>query len=154
MYSVIAKLRLYLLTMVTNRLVLPFLQNICTAQKFEFTNETLLQLPAGTLGKEMVNMPVGKTLVLLSYYSGHGTNPVMLLNDTTEEGKVSMQCFMPVNKPPSFTVAATAIYKMITTPGYCREFDKRHRDGARHLFIEDGSELPGFHQSPNYLFKN
>ena len=154
MHSVIVKLRLYLLTMVTNHLVLPILQNICTAQKFEFTKEVLHQLPAGTLGKELVNMPVGKSLRVLQYYSLHGDMPIMLLNDTTEEGKVSMQCIMPVNKPLSFTVAATVVYQMITTPGYCRKYDKHHSHGARRLFIEDGSELPGFCNSPNYLFKN
>jgi len=154
MHRVIVKLRLYLMSMVANRLVLPFLQNICTAQKFEFTKEVLLQLPAGTLGKELVNMPVGKTFRVLSYNSRHGMRPIMLLNDTTEEGKVSMQCFMPVDNPPSFTVTATTIYKMITTPGYCRKFDNGHWHGTRRLFIEDGSELPGFYNSPNYLFKN
>ena len=131
MLKLIVKLRSWLLVFLTHNMALPLLKLIRSPQKFEFSREDLLQLPDGTLGKDLITMLDRKNLKLLPYYAKHDIKHIVLQYDTTDEGEVCLQCFMLGNKHLSFPVAATVLYGLLTMPEHWSRFREAYNRGAK-----------------------
>lgn len=150
MYKQIVKLRSKLLVFLTHHMALPLLSLIRSPQKFQYTKEALHQLPEGTLGKELVTMLDKKNLKLLPHYIQHDIKHVLLKYDTTDEGEVSLQCFMLGNKHLSFPVVATVLYGIITMPEYWSRFSEAYARGSKSRPIENWQWFTLL-QQPTYL---
>lgn len=153
MYKLIVKLRSKLLVFLTHHLALPLSRLIRSPQKFQYNKEALHQLPEGTLGKELVNMLDKKNLKLLPHYLQHDIKHILLQYDTTDEGEVSLQCFMLGNKHLSFPVVATVLYGIITMPEYWSQFSEAYKRGAKSRPIENWQWLTLLQQPTNLLIK-
>jgi ubiquinone biosynthesis protein Coq4 len=110
-------------------MALPILRLIRAPEKFPFSREHLHGLPAGTLGKALVEMLDSKQLKLLPYYARHDIKHILLEYDTTEEGEVCLQCFMLGNGHLSFPVVATVFYGAVTMQEYWSRFRVAFRKG-------------------------
>jgi ubiquinone biosynthesis protein Coq4 len=119
MHKLIVQIRSHILVFLTHNMALPMLKVIRSPEKFPYTREDLHQLPAGTLGKELVAMLDRKQLKLLPYY----------------EGEVCLQCFMLGNRHLSFPVAATVLYGIFTMPEYWGSFREAYQRGAQSVSV-------------------
>jgi ubiquinone biosynthesis protein Coq4 len=153
MHKLIVKFRSKLLVFLTHHMALPVLQLIRTPQKFQYTKESLHQLPEGTLGKELVTMLDKKNLELLPYYVKHDIKHILLEYDTTDEGEVCLQSFMLGNRHLSFPVAATVLYGIVTMPEHWHKFRKAYQRGAGCHPIEDWKWFTLLDQPTRLLIK-
>ena len=137
MHNLIVKVHSRLLVFLTHHMALPILRIIRTPQIFPYTKEELHRLPEGTLGKDLVTLLDKKNLKLLPYYAKHDIKHILLKYDTTDEGEVSLQCFMLGNRHLSFPVAATVLFGLVTMPEYWAGFKQAFQRGAMCKPIED-----------------
>ncbi|MEO6731432.1 MAG: hypothetical protein ABIN01_09455 [Ferruginibacter sp.] len=137
MHKLIVQIRSYLLVFLTHNMALPILKMIRSPEKFPYTKEDLHQLPAGTLGKQLVTMLDSKQLKLLPYYAKHDIKHILLEYDTTDEGEVCLQCFMLGNRHLSFPVIATVLYGAITMPDHWKNFRHAYHRGAQSIAINN-----------------
>ncbi len=131
MYKKIIRLRSALLEYLTHKMALPFLRIIRKPAKFPFTENDLQQMPAGSLGNDLLLFLNQRQLHLLPYYAKHDIKHILLQYDTTDEGEVCLQCFMLGNGHLSFPVAATVLYGFITMPEYWRRFITAFKRGQK-----------------------
>lgn len=124
-------MRSAVLVYLTHNMALPVLRLIRRPHKFPYKENELMQMPAGSLGKDLVLFLKQRNLQLLPYYAKHDIKHILLQYDTTDEGEVCLQCFMLGNGHISFPVAATVLYGFATMPEYWRSFAKAYRRGKR-----------------------
>lgn len=136
-YIFLTILRARLLVFLTHTLALPMLRIIRRPQVFPYTAKQLGELPAGTLGNDLINFLKNKKLKLLPHYARHDVKHILLQYDTTGEGEVCLQCFMLGNGHISFPVAATVLYGFLTMPEHWKMFAKAFRRGKNSIPIKD-----------------
>lgn len=124
-------MRSAVLVYLTHNMALPVLRLIRRPHKFPYKENELMQMPAGSLGKDLVLFLKQRNLQLLPYYAKHDIKHILLQYDTTDEGEVCLQCFMLGNGHISFPVAATVLYGFATMPEYWSSFAKAYRRGKR-----------------------
>jgi hypothetical protein len=129
LYNYIKRTRTVLLVFLTHRLALPLLKLLRNEKKFPFTVCALQLFPEGSLGRDLVGFLGKKDLDLLPYYARHDIKHVLLNYDTTEEGEVSLQCFMLGNGHISFPVLATVVYGFVLIPEHWPLFRKAYLRG-------------------------
>ncbi len=122
MHKHIIKLRSSILVFLTHNMALPFLKFVRKPVPFPYTMAMLQNMPAGTLGNDLALFLQHKKLQLLPYYAKHDIKHILLQYDTTDEGEVSLQCFMLGNGHVSVPVAATVLYGFLTMPEYYKNF--------------------------------
>jgi len=116
-------------------MALPVLRLIRKPKIFPYTAEQLKYFPAGSLGNELINFLEERNLHLLPHYAKHDIKHILLQYDTTDDGEVSLQCFMLGNGHISFPVAATVLYGMITMPEHWKKFRAAYRRGKNAIPI-------------------
>lgn len=130
-------MRSAVLVYLTHNMALPVLRLIRRPHKFPYNKNELLQMPAGSLGNDLVLFLKQRNLQLLPYYAKHDIKHILLQYDTTDEGEVSLQCFMLGNGHISFPVAATVLYGFATMPEYWGSFIKAYRRGKKSAAIKN-----------------
>ena len=131
MYSSLIKLRSLLLVFLTHKMALPVLQMIRKPEVFPYTASCLKKMGEGTVGNDLYHFLRERQLELLPYYAKHDVKHILLDYDTTDEGEVSLQCFMLGNGHLSFPVIATVTYGFLTMPEYWKKFIRAYRRGKR-----------------------
>ena len=116
MYRNFVKIRSAVLVFLTHSIALPILKIVRKPQVFPYSKEQLLQMPNGTLGRELIKMLDTNNLQLLSYYAKHDIKHILLDYDTTDKGEVCLQCFMLGNGHISFPVFITVVFGFVTIP--------------------------------------
>jgi hypothetical protein len=137
MYKVYVKVRSKILVYLTHNLALPILKIIRKPLKFPFTEIDLLQMPAGSLGNDLINYLKKRNLQLLPYYAKHDIKHILLNYDTTDEGEVCLQCFMLGNGHFSFPVGITVLFGFATMPEHWHSFKKSFRRGRQSIQIKN-----------------
>lgn len=137
LYKAIVHVRSAILVYLTHNMALPFLRLVRRPAKFPYTENELLQMPAGTLGNDLVIFLKQRNLQLLPYYAKHDIKHILLQYDTTDEGEVCLQSFMLGNGHLSFPVAATVLYGFATMPEYWSSFIKAYRRGQKSIAIKN-----------------
>ncbi len=137
MYKYIIKIRSKLLVLLTHNMALPFLKFVRQPQVFPYSNEMLVQLKEGTLGSDLYLFLKEKKLTLLPHYAKHDLKHILLGYDTTDEGEVSLQCFMLGNKHISFPVLATVLFGFLTMPEYWKKFILAYKKGGKAVSLEN-----------------
>ena len=136
-YRLFISLRSNLLVFLTHNMALPMLRFIRRPQAFPYSSHTLSQLPAGTLGYDLIHFLHTKNLKLLPHYAKHDIKHILLQYDTTDEGEVCLQCFMLGNGHISFPVIATVLYGFVTMPEYWQKFKIAYRRGKQTIPIKN-----------------
>jgi Coenzyme Q (ubiquinone) biosynthesis protein Coq4 len=131
MHKYIIKIRSRILVFLTHNMALPFLKFVRRPLLFPYTISDLQQMNKGTLGNDLYLFLQLKKLSLLPYYAKHDIKHILLGYDTTDEGEVSLQCFMLGNRHLSLPVAATVLYGFLTMPEYWSKFIKAYKRGAK-----------------------
>lgn len=114
------QLRCKLLVMLTHKIALPVIKIIRKEKPFPYSKEQLLQMPEGTIGKDLLNYLESRNLQLLSHYARHDMKHLILGYNTTEEGELCMQSFMLGNGRVSFPVLITVVFGFVT-PEYWKK---------------------------------
>jgi ubiquinone biosynthesis protein Coq4 len=136
MYKSIVKIRSAVLVFLTHSIALPILKIVRKPQVFPYSKEQLLQMPNGTLGRELINMLATNNLQLLSYYAKHDIKHILLDYDTTDKGEVCLQCFMLGNGHISFPVFITVVFGFVTIPEHWKSFIEAYKKGRGSNSIE------------------
>ncbi len=137
MYKYVVAIRTSVLVFLTHHLALPLISLLRPTEKFAYTREMLQQMPAGSLGRELVNMLDSKKLELLPHYARHDVKHILLQYDTTEAGEVCLQCFMLGNGHVSFPVMATVLFGVFTMPEYWARCWSAWQRGKRCASLEN-----------------
>ncbi len=130
-YKFIITIRSSILVYLTHKLALPVLKLVRKPELFPFSENELLNFPHGCLGNDLVVFLKRKGLPLLTYYARHDIKHILLDYDTTDEGEVSLQCFMMGNGHFSFPVIATVLYGLFTMPEHWKAFSKAFKRGRK-----------------------
>jgi len=136
MYQLIIKWRSALLVFLTHHMALPLLQLLRREEKFPYSMQQLLAMPATSLGYHLATFLHQKQLKLLPYYARHDIKHILLEYDTTDEGEVCLQCFMLGNRHVSFPVLATVLYGFATMPEHWASFRTAFKRGKKADSIE------------------
>ena len=136
MYRLIVKIRSAVLVFLTHSIALPILKIVRKPQLFPYNRQQLLQMPEGTLGRELIAMLDTNSLQLLSYYAKHDIKHILLDYDTTDKGEVCLQCFMLGNGHISFPVFITVVFGFVTVPEHWKDFIAAYKRGRQSAAIE------------------
>lgn len=131
MYKTFSAVRASVLVWLTHHLALPILQCIRQPPPLAYTKQDLQNMPAGSLGNDLIRMLDKNGFEWLPYYIQHDAKHIVLEYDTTGEGEVCLQCFMLGNGRLSFPVAATVFFGIVTMPEYWALFAKAYKRGSR-----------------------
>jgi ubiquinone biosynthesis protein Coq4 len=131
MYRNFVKIRSAVLVFFTHSIALPILKVIRKPQLFPYNRQQLLQLPAATLGRQLIDMLDKKGLQLLPYYAKHDIKHILLEYDTTDKGEVCLQCFMLGNGHLSFPVFITVVFGFIAVPEHWKSFAAAYNRGKQ-----------------------
>lgn len=137
LYKIFVTTRSALLVFLTHHMALPFLRLVRRPVLFPCTAAQLHQMPAGTLGNDLVCFLEARDLQLLPYYAKHDIKHILLQYNTTDDGEVCLQCFMLGNGHLSFPVAATVLYGFITMPEYWGSFTRAYKRGRQSPVIKN-----------------
>jgi ubiquinone biosynthesis protein Coq4 len=136
MYKRIVQVRTKIMVYLTHQMALPILHCIRQPKPMPYSSQALQQLPAGTLGKDLMNMLEKNKLQLLPHYVKHDIKHILLGYETTDKGEVCLQSFMLGNGHLSFAVAATILFGLLTMPEHWSAFFKAYRRGEQSISIE------------------
>ncbi len=136
MYKFIIKLRSSVLVFLTHNMALPLLQLLRNEERFQYTLHQLAAMPEDSLGYSLGQFLQQRNLALLPYYARHDIKHILLNYDTTDEGEVSLQCFMLGNGHLSIPVTATVLYGFFTMPEYWGAFKSAYRRGRQSIPID------------------
>ena len=123
--------RCKVLVFLTHHLGLPALKIFRKPRPFPWTQEQLLQMDKGTMGRELIEFIHAKNLELLTHYARHDMKHIVLGFDTTEVGELCLQSFMLGNGRVSFPVLATVLFGLFTAPEYWKKMLASFREGKK-----------------------
>ncbi len=107
------KIRKQFLVYLAHEVALPYLKLVRKSYQFPYSLKSLQHMPEGTVGRELYTFFFNNDLELMPYYEKHDIKHVVLGYPPTEEGEVSLQCFMLANRhytvPTLFSVAVGII---------------------------------------------
>ena len=136
-YWILVKTRSLILVFLTHQLALPLLKIIRKPEVFPYSRVQLYEMPVGTLGKDLITMLDENKFSLLTHYARHDIKHIVLGYPTTDEGEVSLQCFMPGNDHISFPVFITVLFGSLNMPEYWTPFIKAYRRGKASTSIDN-----------------
>src|SRR6478735_6835179 len=128
-YPLLVRIRSTILVFLTHQLALPLFKIIRKLEVFPYSSAELHEMPEGTPGKDFIIMLEENRLTLLAHYARHDIKHILLGYPTTDEGEVSLQCFMPGNDHISFPVFITVLFGSLNMPEYWTPFIKAYRRG-------------------------
>jgi len=110
---------------------LPYFRLTRKPRSFPYSLAGMGQMPEGTVGKALYCFLHDNGLDLLPYYEKHDIKHVVLGYEATEEGEVSLQCFMLANGRITVPVVLCVLFGFLTMPEYYRRFIKAWHRGRR-----------------------
>lgn len=110
------KLRKRLLVFLAHRVALPYFKLIRKDNHFPYTVSQLAAYANGTVGRELYLFFLHHNLAMLPHYEKHDIKHVVLGYPPTEEGEVSLQCFMLANGRITLPVLFSVAIGLIIMP--------------------------------------
>jgi len=110
---------------------LPYFRLTRKPRNFPYLMSDMRYMPEGTVGRELYSFLHINGLDLLPYYEKHDIKHVVLGYEATEEGEVSLQCFMLANGRITVPVILCVLFGFLTMPEYYRRFVKAWRRGRQ-----------------------
>lgn len=114
-----------------HRVGLPYFKLTRKPKNFPYTTAQLQQMPEDSVGAALYSFLKENQLDLLPYYEKHDIKHVVLGYEPTEEGEVSLQCFMLANGRRSLPVILCVIYGWLSMPEYQGKFIQAWRRGRK-----------------------
>lgn len=108
---------------------LPYFRFTRKPRNFPYSLKDMETMPQGTVGKELYCFLNRNGLDLLPYYEKHDIKHVVLGYAATEEGEVSLQCFMLANGRITVPVVLCVLFGFLTMPEYYRLFSRAWHRG-------------------------
>ena len=142
MIQTLLHFRQNLLVFLTHTIALPVMNKLRLYRSnipFPYTAPHLRNLPAGTVGNDMIKALDRDGHHLIAYYEKHDIKHIVFGYPMTEKGEVTMQCFMLGNGLISFPVIATVLMGLFTMPEYYSSIFKAFKRGrsAKNLAATD-----------------
>lgn len=125
------KIRKQFLVFLAHEVALPYLRLVRKSYRFPYSLKLLQRLPEGSVGKELYTFFFNNDLELMPYYEKHDIKHVVLGYPPSEEGEVSLQCFMLANGHYTFPTLFSVVVGVIIMPEKWKAFRKAWIRGRR-----------------------
>ena len=129
MYNSLVVMRSWLLVYLTHQLALPVLKLIRKPEVFPYSRAALMALPAGTIGRELIEMLEDNNLQLLTHYAKHDMKHILLSYPTSDKGEVCLQVFMLGNRHLSLPVIMSVTFGVLLMPEHWFSFVEAFKRG-------------------------
>lgn len=120
-----------LLVYLAHEIALPYFKLVRKGYKFPYTLKELRGFPEGTVGRELYTFFCNNGLELLPHYEKHDVKHVVLGYPPTEEGEVSLQCFMLANGRITLPVLFSVSVGLLIMPEKWKSFRQAWLRGRR-----------------------
>jgi hypothetical protein len=131
MNSSFKKIRKKLLVYLAHDVALPYFKLVRKGYKFPYSIKELQRFEEGTVGRELYSFFFNNDLELLPHYEKHDVKHVVLNYPPTEEGEVSLQCFILANGRVTAPVIFSVVVGFIIMPEKWKSFSKAWIRGRR-----------------------
>jgi hypothetical protein len=131
MKTQLKKIRKRFLVYLAHEVALPYLKLTRKSYLFPYSLKSLQHLPEGSVGKELYTFFFNNDLELMPYYEKHDIKHVVLGYPPTEEGEVSLQCFMLANGHYTLPTVFSVIVGLAIMPEKWGAFRKAWIRGYR-----------------------
>jgi ubiquinone biosynthesis protein Coq4 len=115
-------IRKRILVYLAHEVALPYFKLVRRGYQFPYTVKQLQRFPEGTVGRALFHFFADNQLDMLPHYEKHDVKHVVLGYPPTEEGEVSLQCFMLANGRVTFPVLFSVIVGLTIMPDKWRAF--------------------------------
>jgi hypothetical protein len=122
-------IRKRIMTYLAHEVALPYFRLMRKGYKFPYTVKQLQRFPDGTVGKELFHFFMNNKLDMLPDYEKHDIKHVVLGYPPSEEGEVSLQCFMLANGRITFPVIFIVIVGLTIMPDKWNVFREAWKRG-------------------------
>ena len=126
------KLRRRTMIFLAHEIGLPYFRLTRKPRNFPYSLMNMTGMAEGTVGRALYGFLHNNGLDLLPYYEKHDIKHVVLGYEATEEGEVSLQCFMLANGRITLPVLLCVLFGFLTMPEYYRCFIRAWHRG-RHV---------------------
>jgi hypothetical protein len=127
--SLFKRLRKSIMVYLAHDIGLPYFKLTRKPRNFPYSMQQLQSMREGSVGASLLKFLKQNNLDLLPYYEKHDIKHVVLGYDATEEGEVSLQCFMLANGRRTLPVILCVLYGWLTMPEYYSYFREAWRRG-------------------------
>lgn len=118
-----------LLVYLAHEVALPYFKLIRKGYKFPYSLKELQRFEEGTVGRELFSFFFDNNLDMLPHYEKHDVKHVVLGYPPTEEGEVSLQCFMLANGRITAPVLFSVMVGVLIMPERWSSFRKAWQRG-------------------------
>lgn len=125
------RFRKRLLVYLAHEVALPYFKLIRKGYNFPYALRELQHFPEGTVGQELYGFFFNNDLEMLPHYEKHDIKHVVLGYPPTEEGEVSLQCFMLANGRITLPVVFSVVIGLAIMPEKWLSFRKAFALGRR-----------------------
>lgn len=122
-------IRKRILVYLAHEVALPYFKLVRRGYKFPYTIKQLQRFPDGTVGKTLFHFFSDNQLDMLPHYEKHDVKHVVLGYPPTEEGEVSLQCFMLANGRVTLPVIFSVMVGLIIMPDKWKAFSTAWKRG-------------------------
>lgn len=137
MLKKIKKIRSRILELLTHDVALPLITKFRNNRKFNYSMPQLLELPDGTLGKDLALYLQKKGFNLLRNYERHDCKHIILGYEMDEAGEARMQFYFLGNGHYSITVISTVLICAVLMPEHWKQFSRDYQLGKKGKRFED-----------------
>lgn len=131
MKTQLKRFRKRLLVYLAHEVALPYFKLIRKGYNFPYALRELQHFPKGTVGQELYSFFFNNDLEMLPHYEKHDIKHVVLGYPPTEEGEVSLQCFMLANGRITLPVVFSVVIGLAIMPEKWLSFRKAFALGRR-----------------------
>jgi len=124
-------IRKALLVYLAHEVALPYFKLVRKSYRFPYSIRQLQHAPEGSVGKELYYFFCRNKLKLMPYYEKHDIKHVVLGYPPTEEGEVSLQCFMLANGRITLPVLFSVAVGLLIMPEKWGAFRRAWQRGCR-----------------------
>lgn len=117
-------LRKQLMIFLAHQVALPYFKLVRKNYRFPYTVSQLAAYADGTVGRELYLFFHHHNLDILPHYEKHDIKHVVLGYPPTEEGEVSLQCFMLANGRITLPVLCSVAVGFLIMPEHWKSFKK------------------------------
>lgn len=127
----ILNLRKRFLVYLAHEVALPYFKLIRRGYQFPYSIKELKHLPQDSVGQALYTFFYSNDLEMLPHYEKHDVKHVVLGYPPTEEGEVSLQCFMLANGRITAPVIFSVLIGITIMPERLSQFIKAWKRGRR-----------------------
>lgn len=126
-----------LLVYLAHEVALPYFKLVRRGYHFPYSLKELRHLPEDTVGRALFSFFQDNRLQLMPHYEKHDIKHVVLGYPPTEEGEVSLQCFMLANGRLTLPVIFSVALGLLIMPGKQKQFRQAWLRGRRTRSLKD-----------------